>query len=124
MTRLSSIGQIAIPVHDVARATAFYRDALGLSFLFDVPGRMSFFDAGGVRLMLSLPEGTEHDHPASVLYFRVADIEAAYRELGERGVEFIDQPHKIAEMPTYDLWMVFFRDGELSTLALMSEVPR
>ena len=121
---LGEIGQIAVAVRDVARATAFYRDALGLPLLFEAPPGLSFFDCGGVRLMLSLPEGEGQDHPASVLYFRVADIAAAHRQLSARGVAFIDEPHKVAELPTHELWLAFFRDGELSVHALMSEVPR
>lgn len=121
---LGEIGQIAVPVHDVARATAFYRDVLGLPLLFEAPPGLAFFDCGGVRLMLSLPVGEGQDHPASVLYFRVPDIAAAHRELSARGVAFIEGPHRVAELPTHELWLAFFRDGEVSTHALMSEVPR
>lgn len=122
--RLSSIGQIAIAVHDIPRATAFYRDVLGLPFLFEVPGRLAFFDCAGVRLMLSLPEGEGQDHAGSVLYFRVADIEEAHRQLAARGAAFTGVPHKVAELGEHELWMAFFSDGELTTLALMAEVPR
>src|SRR3954467_12055645 len=94
---LSRIGQIAIVVHDVERATAYYRDVLGMRFLFAFPG-LAFFDCDGVRLMLSLPEKKEFDHPSSVLYFRVADIQTAYRTLRERNVTFRDEPHVIARM--------------------------
>lgn len=122
VVQLGPIGQIAIPVNDVARATAFYRDALGLRFLFEFPG-LAFFDAGGVRLMLSLPEGEGQDHPASVLYFRVPDIQAARDQLLGRGVRFLDEPHMVADMGTYQLWLCTFSDGEKSTYSLMSEVP-
>ncbi len=117
---LSRIGQIAVNVQDVERAVAFYRDALGLRFLFQVPG-LAFFDCDGVRLMLSHPEEPEFDHPSSVLYFVVADIDAAHGELRERGVAFRDLPHKIADMPDHELWMAFFHDGEGNTMALMCE---
>ena len=120
MTRLSAIGQIAQVVQDVPRATAFYRDRLGLTFLFEFPG-LAFFDCGGIRLMISRAEKPEFDHPGSVLYFRVADIDAAHRDLAGRGVEFIEPPHLIARLPDHDLWMAFFRDGEGNTLALMHE---
>ena len=120
---LDRIGQIAINVGDVARAVQFYRDTLGLRFLFEVP-KLAFFDCGGVRLMLSLPESKEFDHPGSVLYYKVADINASHAALKARGVEFIDEPHLIARMPDHDLWMVFLHDTEGNTLALMSEVPR
>jgi catechol 2,3-dioxygenase-like lactoylglutathione lyase family enzyme len=120
--RLGQIGQIAIPVKDVARATAFYRDRLGLPLLFEAPGPLSFFDAGGVRLMLSLPSEAKFDHPASILYFRVPDIGAAHQELAGRGVAFLQEPHKVAELGPVDLWLAFFEDGEGSTHALLSEV--
>ena len=120
---LSRIGQIAIVVKDVERATAFYRDVLGMRFLFAYPG-LAFFDCDGVRLMLSKPEKPEFDHPSSILYFRVADIQQAHEALKSRKVEFEDDPHVIAHMPDHDLWMTFFRDQDENVLALMSEVPK
>jgi len=120
---LSRIGQIAIVVKDVERSTAFYRDTLGMRFLFAFPG-LAFFDCDGVRLMLSKPETKEFDHPSSTLYFRVADINAAYETLRSRKVEFIDEPHIIARMPEYDLWMAFFKDPDANIFALMAEVAK
>jgi len=120
---LDRIGQIAINVKDLARAVRFYRDTLGMRFLFEVPN-LAFFDCGGVRLMLSPPEKPEFDHPGSVLYYKVADITATFAALKGRDVDFIDEPHLIARMPDHDLWMVFFRDSEGNTLGLMSEVRR
>ena len=117
---LSAIGQISMIAHDIPRATEFYRDKLGMRFLFEVP-RMAFFDCAGVRLMLSLPENAEFDHPGSVLYFRVDDIAHAYATFKERGVSFVDEPHLIAKMPDHELWMTFFKDSEGNTLALMAE---
>ena len=118
---LSEIGQIAITVHDLKQATAFYRDTLGMKLLFEVPN-MSFFDCGGVRLMLSTAEKPEFDHPASILYFRVPDIQAAYETLVVRGVRFEDKPHLVARMPDHELWMTFLRDMDSNLFALMSEV--
>ena len=117
---LSRLGQISVVVHDVDRATTFYRDVLGMRFLFAFPG-LAFFDCDGVRLMLSRPEREEFDHPSSVLYFRVADIQSAYQTLRERKVDLVDEPHIIARMPEYDLWMCFFHDLDGNTLALMAE---
>ena len=122
-TTLSGIGQIAINAHDVDRATAFYRDVLGLPHLFRA-GQLSFFDCGGVRLMLDKAEKPEFDHPSSILYFQVGDIRAAHKRLSDAGAKFEDEPHVIAQMPKYDLWMTFFRDSEGNLLALMSEAPR
>jgi predicted enzyme related to lactoylglutathione lyase len=118
---LSRIGQIAINAHDVDRATAFYRDVLGLRHLFRA-GQLSFFDCGGVRLMLDKPENPEFNHPSSVVYFQVGDIQAAFRRLKDTSVKFEDEPHIIARMSNHDLWMTFFRDTEGNVLALMSEV--
>lgn len=122
-TALGRIGQIAINAHDVDRATAFYRDVLGLPHLFRA-GQLSFFDCGGVRLMLDKAEKPEFDHPSSIIYFQVGDIQAAHRRIKDAGAKFEDAPHVIARMPKYDLWMTFFRDSEGNLLALMSEVPR
>jgi len=120
---LSEIGQIAITVRDLKQATAFYRDTLGMKLLFEVPN-MSFFDCGGVRLMLSTAEKPEFDHPASILYFRVPDIQAAYERLVARGVHFEDKPHLVARMPDHELWLAFLRDLDNNLFALMSEVRK
>jgi predicted enzyme related to lactoylglutathione lyase len=120
---ISSIGQVSIIAHDTSRATAFYRDVLGLPLLFTA-GNMAFFDCGGVRLMLGPASSPELDHPSSILYFRVPDIEAAHRRLVEMGVKIEAPPRLIAPMKTYDLWMVGFRDSEGNIMQLMSEVPR
>jgi len=120
MTKLSTIGQIALVVKDLPRAVAFYRDVLGMKFLFQAPPALAFFDCGGIRLMLAPPEG-EFDRAGSVLYFKVEDIDATYADLRARSVDFLGAPHMIAKMPDHELWMAFFRDGEGNTLALMHE---
>ncbi|MBN2501325.1 MAG: VOC family protein [Anaerolineales bacterium] len=120
---LNTIGQIAVPVKDLERATAFYRDTLGMQFLFQVPN-MAFFDCGGVRLLLGLPESPEEAHPASIIYYKVADIQAHFEAYKARGMIFVAEPHLVAEMQDHDLWMAFCEDSEANTLALMSEVPK
>ncbi len=120
---LSTIGQIAMNVHDIDRATAFYRDTLGVPFLF-AAGAMAFFDCNGTRLMLGLPGGPEYDHPGSILYFKVDDIHAAHTALESRGVSFKGKPHLVARMPDHELWMAFFTDSEENTLALMAELEK
>ena len=116
---LNSIGQIAILVKDVNRATDFYRDKLGMKHLF-AAGNLSFFDCGGIRLMLDKPEKT--DAGTSIIYFKVSEIQDAHEQMKSRGVEFVDQPHLIAKLPDHDLWMTFFHDSEGSLLGMMSEV--
>ena len=119
-TRLSALGQVSMTAKDVTRATAFYRDRLGMKFLFEFPN-LAFFDCGGVRLMITKPEKPEFDHPGSVLYFKVDDIDAAHADLVAKGVEFTDKPHLIAKLPDHELWMAFFKDSEGNALALMHE---
>ena len=116
---LNTIGQIAVLVKDVERATSFYRDKLGMKHL-SATGNLSFFDCGGVRLMLDKPEKTEAG--TSILYFKVAEINQAHEQMKSRGVEFVDQPHLIARLPDHDLWMTFFRDSEGNLMGMMSEV--
>lgn len=118
---LQQIGQIAINVKDIKRAVAFYRDTLGLSFLFEVPPKMAFFNCGGVRLMLSLPESPSYDHPGSILYYKVSDIQGTAAALEARGVAFEGKPHLVAKMPDHELWMGFFKDSEGNVAALMEE---
>jgi len=116
---LNEIGQFAIVVKDIARATSFYRDKLGMKYLF-AAGNLAFFDCGGVRLMLSLPEQDQSMN--SVIYFKVAAIAEVRQQMQSRGVQFVDEPHLIARMADHELWMAFFRDSEGNLLGLMSEV--
>ena len=120
---LSRIGQIALTVHDMPRAVAFYRDVLGMRQLeIPAPPSLAFFDCDGVRLMLSLPEGAANTPGGAVLYYHVPDIHSAAATLATRGVAFVREPHLIARMRDHELWMTFFTDPDLNPLALMSEV--
>jgi methylmalonyl-CoA/ethylmalonyl-CoA epimerase len=115
----SRLRQIAITCKDVERATAFYRDALGLPFLFSAPPGLAFFDCGGVRLMLSKAEGEATG--TSALYYLVEDIQATRDSLAAKGVTFVGEPHMIARMPDHELWLAEFRDSENNVMALMEE---
>jgi methylmalonyl-CoA/ethylmalonyl-CoA epimerase len=121
------IAQIAVIIEELDRAVAFYRDTLGLRFLFQAPPGMAFFECGGIRLMLTRAEEEGEGIPASgtsVIYYAVPDIRATYAALRAKGVRFEDEPHFIATLGDRDLWMTFFRDSENNLLALTSEVPR
>ena len=118
---LDQIGQLAITVRDLERAVTFYRDALGMRFLFEAPPRMAFFDCGGIRLLLGESEDPESAPSSSVIYFRVDDIEAVHRALAERGVGFEAEPHLVHKAEDHELWLAFLRDSEGNQLALMSE---
>lgn len=120
---LNSILQIAINVQNLGRAIEFYRDKLGIKFLFQAGDKLAFLDCGGVRLMLDIPEDARLQHPSSIVYFNVSHIQAAHKELAERGVKFENAPHCIARMPGREVWLNEFNDGEGNVMALMSEVP-
>jgi methylmalonyl-CoA/ethylmalonyl-CoA epimerase len=118
---LSHIGQVRIAVQDIDRAVTFYRDTLGMPFLFQFPG-MAFFDLDGTRLMLVDPESRDFGGE-SVIYYRVGDIGQAHVALTERGVQFSDRPHVVHADDDHEEWMCFFNDPDGNVLALMSSVP-
>lgn len=120
---ITGIAQIMVTAHDLERAIAFYRDTLGLKFLFQAPPQMAFFECGGIRLLVGVPEPGEHDHAASVVYYKVKDIAATHAALVAKGVTFITTPHRVARLETHTLWLADFRDSEGNVLALMGEVP-
>ena len=122
---LTQIGQIAVPVSDIERAIEFYRDTLGMRFLFQAtPPGLGFFDLEGVRLMLDAPAKSQAQNCSSVIYYKVTDIEAGFTALSKRGVQFEAKPHLLAMMPDHELWMAFFRYPDNNLLALMSEIRR
>ena len=123
-TTVTGLRQVALTVSDVARSTAFYRDMVGLPFLFAAGPALAFLAIGGVRLMLAGPEGEFKPGLSSVLYFKVDDIVGAHEEMSARGVSFVTPPHRIAELPDHDLWLADFRDPDGHTMALMAERPR
>lgn len=121
---ISQIGQIFVNVQDLDRAITFYRDTLGMKFLFQAPPNMAFFGCGSVRLMLGIADRPELNHAASIIYYKVSDIQETHQTLKASGVKFIVEPHLVAKMPAYDLWLADFYDSENNILALMCEVPR
>ncbi len=120
---IQTLGQVFVPVLELERALAFYRDTLGIRFLFEAPPRMAFFDLDGIRLMIGESEGSE-SHGASILYYKVPDIAGAHETLVERGVAFDVEPHFVHDMGDHELWLAFFKDSEENQLALMCEVAK
>lgn len=120
---ISGIGQIHISVSDIDRAVAFYRDALGLPLLFQVPGQpMAFFECGGVRLYLGVPSDPKY-RANSFLYYRVDDIDAAHAQLAARGVVFVSPPNLIHRTATSELWTAGFQDPDGNYAQIMAEKP-
>jgi catechol 2,3-dioxygenase-like lactoylglutathione lyase family enzyme len=115
------IGQIAITVSDVPRATAFYRDVIGLRHLFDAGPQLAFLAAGPVRVMLSTPQGHGTPGANSVLYFKVGNVEAAHAAMLARGATDERAPQLTAKMPDHELWIGFVRDPDGNLVGLMEE---
>ena len=122
---ITGVAQVALVVHDLGRAVAFYRDTLGLKLLFQVPSA-AFFDCGGVRVMLALPEAShpELDHPPSILYYRVDDVAATCRTLAARGVRLEGEPHVVGQFEGRDVWLGHYYDMEGNLHAVTAEVPQ
>lgn len=123
VVHLEEIGQIALTVTNLDEARAFYRDALGMKFLFDA-GTMTFFQCGTVRLLIGTGEAHAVPGGSTILYFRVADLPSVHATLKAKGVEFTQEPHLVARMKSHDLWLSFLKDPAGNTLGLMSEVER
>ena len=122
-SEITSLGQVHVSVSDFDRALKFYRDAMGLTLLFDIPAqKMAFFDLGGVRLYLGVPSSPEY-RANSFLYYRVSDIDAAYERLSANGVAFLSRPHLVHKTPSSELWMAGFRDSEGNYAQLMCDKP-
>jgi len=118
----AKVAQLLVPIDDFDRGVAFYRDTLGIPFLFSAPPQMAFFDCGGVRLLVGvLPPGQKAQR-GSAIYFRVADIHAVHVSLKAKGVDFKAEPHVVNRTPGSELWLAEFVDPDGNQLALMSEV--
>jgi len=116
---LTGILQIAIVAKDIDRATAFYRDQLGLRFLFNAPS-MAFFDCGGIRIYIDANAGSSAAGAPSI-YFRTGDIDLAHRTFKERGVEIHQAPGVIARLPDRDVWLMWVKDTEGNLVGVMHE---
>lgn len=119
---IERVSQVGVRVLDVERAVSFYRDVLGLPLLFQAP-RLAFFQCGETRLFLSVSEAPQFDHPGSIIYYQVADLDQAYARLAGQGVAFQDGPHEVGRLGDRAVWMAFFEDPEGNLLAITSERP-
>ena len=124
-TALTRIRQIALPVRDIAQAKRFYSDILGLRHLFDAPPALSFFDCGGVQLMLAGPEGQGKDgeQQHAVLFYDVSDIKATHARIKSSGAESLEEPRVIARMNGREIWISSVSDGQGNVVGLMSDTP-
>jgi methylmalonyl-CoA/ethylmalonyl-CoA epimerase len=119
----AKVAQLLIPVENLDRGVAFYRDVLGIPFLFSAPPQMAFFDCGGVRLLVGVMPAGQPPQRGSAIYFQVPDIGAVFGELKAKGVAFAAEPHVVNRTAKDELWLAEFVDPDGNQLALMSEVP-
>ena len=121
---LSRIKQIALPVREITAATRFYRDTLGMRHLFDAPPGLSFFDCGGVQLMLAGPDaqGKDGEQQHAVLFYDVSNIKSVHGKIKSAGVKSLEEPHVIARMNGREIWISSFSDGQGNVVSLMSDV--
>ena len=119
--RVSEIRQIAVTVSDVDAALRFYRDILGLTFLFSAGSDLAFLDAGGIRIMLTTPQGDGRVGANSTLYFKVSDIDSTHAALLARGATSEREPQLTARMPDHELWIGFLRDPDGNLVGLLEE---
>ncbi len=119
--KLSAVGQIALVVTDIQQALGFYRDVLGLTYLFEAGPGLAFLMAGDIRIMLTLPEGKTEAGKNSILYFRVPDVQIAQAEFVARGASKQGEPVMTAKMADHELWMAFLRDPDGNLIGLMEE---
>jgi len=119
----ATVSQLLIPIDDFERGIAFYRDVLGLPFLFAAPPQMAFFQCGAVRLLVGVTPSGQRAQRGSAIYFGVRDIRAVYKSLADQGVEFKAPPHIVNRSPKSEVWLAEFVDPDGNQLALMSELP-
>ena len=117
---INKIGQVAVPVTDIEQAVQFYRDILGIPFLFQAPPGLAFFDLNGIRLLLDAP-AAEFAGSGTIIYYSVPDLGGSYQALSEAGVTVESPPHLVTKMPDHELWMAFIRDPDNNLIGLMNE---
>ena len=118
----ATVAQLMIPVEDFDQGVAFYRDVLGLPFLFAAPPQMAFFMCGTVRLLVGVLPAGQKPQRGSAIYFKVPDIQAVHASLSAKGVAFVAAPHVVHRAPKSELWLAEFADPDGNQLALMAEV--
>jgi methylmalonyl-CoA/ethylmalonyl-CoA epimerase len=118
----AKVAQLLIPVDDLEKGVAFYRDILGFRFLFAAPPQMAFFDCGGVRLLVGVMPPGQKPQRGSAIYFQVPNIHDVFAHLKSSGVRFMVEPHVVDRTPKSELWLSEFSDPDGNKLALMSDL--
>ena len=121
---ITRVDFVPLPTRDVATATAFYRDALGLTESSSTIDKDAFseFDLGGTTLSVWDPSsaGREFVANTNAVALHCDDVTAARAELEQRGVMFFGDT-----VDTGVCHMAFFADPDGNPLMLHGRyVPR
>jgi predicted enzyme related to lactoylglutathione lyase len=120
---ITHIKFVGIPVHDQDRALKFYTEKLGFELATDQPfnDKQRWIELriahSQTRVVLFTPEG--HESRIGTFFngsIACDDVEATYRQLNQRGVEFQGPPQK-------QPWGTFaiFKDSEGNQFVLASD---
>jgi len=120
---ITGFAQVALNVRDLDRAVAFYRDVLGLTFLFSAPPSLAFLKCGPTRVMLNGNPQAAPPAGGPILYYAVADIQAAFAAITAKGAPIKEAPKAIATVGGREVWLGFTEDPDGRAVGLMSEVP-
>ncbi len=114
--------QVALTCRDLERSKVFYRDTLGLTFMFEA-SNMLFFQLDGLRLMIGKEMAPDTPIGGSVVYFDAPDMDTIGPALEARGVKFPGPAQVVQRTATHELKLREFRDPDGNALALMGLVP-
>ncbi len=117
---IDKIGQIAITVSNIEKSMLFYRDTIGLKYLFH-DNNVALFDLNGIRLMLGKNESDQKKPFGMIIYFMVNEINSEFEKIKNKGVKTIREPHFTAKYNDKEIWLAFFKDMDENIFALMEE---
>ena len=91
---ITQASYIGIVVEDLASATAFYRDRLGLTVneAESIPGAFTQFELEGGALLALQAQTEAPGRPAYEPGLLVDDVDATYKAWREGGVEVLEEP--------------------------------
>ncbi len=122
--KLSNMSYVIIYVTDTEKALSFYRDKLGMSVKVNHPGWVEL-DTGATTLALhGTDKVSEPTDRHACLVFNVDDVDAAARELKERGITLKEEPRQVCEEGDHVGMSADFTDPDGNLLSVFALVPK